>query len=555
MTLYPQQDPTPSGRRGQEAETEIDLGTLWRGVRRRLSWILLAAALLAVAVYLWSRTQPPVFEASSTLIAANSQGQEGPFGNALVKAPPLPEGAVAQAMQSTQVILPLIEDLERDAAIPQAERVRLTQTLRRELREQRLRTISLTSQLDLSGNGIYTLRARARTPDAAQQLANLASAALLSWDRGRALENVRRAQAGFQAQLAQVDQQLAADLPPVERQTLLARRASIQGNLVQVGILENSITGVLSSLSNAVEPLRPVAPKPLRNAVLAGLLGLLLATGLTVLLTILDRTIRNEDDLLALNAPTLAVIPRLRQRDIVFSGIVRAARQAGLYEAIGFLRVNLMTALNNKLHPVVMITSTAPGEGKSSLTAALADGFASSGQRVLIVDADLRRGTQAAVWKKYDEGGQWHQLIGHGGVRTTREALLNPQNVQVIQVENNVDMLPAGPGVQDSLSVFNQADIAGALRLWRQNYDIVLLDSAPLLALADGLVLGVHADAVLMVTEYGRTNVQSVRSALRRAERAGLNLLGFVINKSDVRESNSYGYSYSYAPKAGSVKA
>ncbi|GGK25318.1 exoP [Deinococcus malanensis] len=463
---------------------------------------------------------------------------------------------MAQALQSTQVIGPLIQAIRKEEEISQSERERLSENLGRELREQRLQSVTLTSRLDLSGNGIYTVRARARTAAAAQRLANLASAALFSWDRDRALESVRRAQAGFQAQLAQVDQQLGASaLPGVERQTLIARRANIQGNLTQVQLLEDSVAGVLSSLSAAVEPLRPVAPKPLRNAALAGLLGVLLATGIVALLTVLDRTIRSEDDLLTLDVPTLAVIPRLRQRDIIFSGIVRAARQAGLYEAIGFLRVNLMTTLAGKPHPVVMVTSTAPGEGKSSLTATLADGFASSGQRVLIIDADLRRGTQAAVWKKYDEGGRWHQLSGQGGVRTTREALADPHNVQVIQVEDNVDMLPAGPGVQDSLGVFNQADIAGALALWRQNYDIVLIDSAPLLALADGLVVGVHTDAVLMVTEYGRTNVQSVRSALRRAERAGLNILGFVINKSDAREGNSYGYSYSYAPKTSGVSA
>jgi capsular exopolysaccharide synthesis family protein len=539
----------------EHPEQEIDLSVLWRGIRRRLGWILGTAALLALAAYVWSRAQPPVYEASASLIASNSQGQDSSLGAALVKAPPLPEGAVAQALQSTQVIGPLLQAIRAADVIPQAERERLISDLGEELREQRLRTVTLTSRLDLSGNGIYTLRARARTAGAAQRLANLGSTALLSWDRNRALETVRRAQAGYRAQLAQVDQQLAAaEQPGVERQTLIARRANIQGNLTQVQLLEDSVAGVLSSLSDAVEPLRPVAPRPLRNAALAGLLGLLLATGIVALLTVLDRTIRTEDDLLALNVPTLAVIPRLRQRDILFSGIVRAARQAGLYEAVGFLRVNLMTAFGNRAHPIMMVTSTAPGEGKSSVTATLADGFASSGQRVLIIDADLRRGTQAAVWKKYDEGGQWHQLSGQGGVRTTREALLNPHHVQVIQVEDNVDMLPAGPGVQDSLGVFNQADIAAALHLWRQNYDIVLIDSAPLLALADGLVLGVHADAVLMVTEYGRTNVQSVRSALRRAERGGLKILGFVINKSDAREGSSYGYSYSYSPRGG-VKA
>ncbi|WP_191242027.1 polysaccharide biosynthesis tyrosine autokinase [Deinococcus ficus] len=532
-------------------EAEIDFAVLGRGLQRRWPWILGTALLLGAGVFLWSRSQPSVYEASASLLASNTQTQEGNLGTALVKAPPLPEGAVAQALQSVQVMDALLTRLKASEAVAVPERQRLVENLTKEMRQGKLRTVILTSQLEITGNGIYTISARARTAAAAQALANLSADSLLVWDRGRALENVRRAQAGYRAQLAQVDDQLKVGFQGVERQTLIARRASIQGNLTQVQLLEDSLAGVLSPLSTAVEPLAPVAPKPVRNGVLAGLLGLLLATGVVALLIAVDRTVRSEEDLLALRVPTLAVFPRVRQRDVLLSGIVRAARQAGLYEAVGFLRVNLLSALSHKTHPVIMITSTAPGEGKSSVTATLADGLASSGQRVLIIDADLRRGTQAEVWRSYDEGGQWHQLTGQGGVRGTSEALANPHNVQVIRVEENVDMLPAGPGMHDSLSVFNQADIAGALALWRQKYDLVLIDSAPLLALADGLVLGAHADAVLMVTEYGRTNVQSVRSALRRAERSGLNILGFVINKSEVREGGGYGYSYSYAPKAG----
>ncbi|MBZ9753165.1 AAA family ATPase [Deinococcus sp. HMF7604] len=534
------------------SENEIDLAMLWRGLRRRLPWILGPALLLALMTFFWSRGQPLVYESTASLIAANNQGQDSTLGTALVKAPPLPEGAVAEALQSLQVISPLAQSLRAAEDITATERERLVMDLTRELREQRLRTVTLTSRLDLGGNGIYTLRARARTPEAAQQLANLTSTALLTWDRSRALDNLRRAQAGFQAQLAQVDQQVqTSGLSTVERQTLIARRANIQGNLIQTQLLEGSVAGVLSMLAPAVAPLDPVSPKPLRNAVLAGLLGLLLAIGVVTLLTVIDRTIRTEDDLLSLGQPTLAVIPRLRQRDILLSGIVRAARQAGLYEAIGFLRVSLLTALSGQAHPVVMITSTAPGEGKSSLTATLADGFASSGQRVLIIDADLRRGTQAAVWQKFNEQGRWRplNLNSVGGSRTTHEALFAPHTAEVLEVERNVDMLPAGPGLQDSLAVFNQADLRAALDFWRRDYDVVLIDSAPLLALADGLVLGAHVDAVVMVTEHGRTSAQIVRAALRRAERAGLKIVGFVINKSDAREGNSYGYSYSHAPR------
>ena len=527
-------------------EQEIDLSVLWRGIQRRLGWIVAVSVVLALAVYLWSRSQPTIYEASSSIIAANTQGQDGVVGSALVKAPPLPDGAVSQALQSTLVIGPLVQAVQKETLFSGAERARLVANLQKELREQKLKTIDLTSRLDPSGNGIYTVTAQARTARDAERMANLATTALLNWDSSRALLNIEKAKAGFRAQLFQVERQItAATQASVERQTLITRRATIQDNLAQVTILETSATGVLSLLSAAVEPINPVAPKPLRNAVLAGLLALLLGVGLVALQTVLDRTIRSEDDLLALNVATLGVIPRLRKRDIVFSGIVRAARQAGLYEAVGFLRVNLLTAFQHQQHPVLMISSTAPGEGKSSLTATLADGFASSGQRVLIVDADLRRGTQAEVWQKFSQENQWQQLSGVAGVRTSQEAFGDPTNVQVLRTEENVDVLPAGPSVQDSLGLLNKADIGAALTLWRQNYDIILIDSAPLLALADGLVVGVHTDGVLMVTEFGKTSAQAVKGAIRRADRAGLKIMGFVINKAERQREESYGYEYS----------
>lgn len=544
----------------REAEQEIDLSVLWRGIRRRLPWILGAAALVGAGTYFWSKQQPPVYSASASLISSNgNNASNSPLDGGIIRASPLPEGAIAQAMQSTQVIDPLLRALRSESGIPSDEKDRLISNLEKEMREQKLKTIKLTSRLDQysGGNGIYTVTAKARTPEVAAKLANLSSQALLNWDKGRALENISRAEAGFRAQLAQTDQQIAARPTTgndVERQTLIAKRANILASLSNVLILKNSVAGVLSPLSDAIAPLKPDSPKPLRNGVLAALLMLLAGSGVAALRTVLDRTVRNEDDLLALNLPTLASIPRLRQRDVVLQGIVRAARQAGLYEAVGFLRVNLLSALQNVSHPIVMITSTAPGEGKSSLTATLADGLASSGQRVLIIDADLRRGTQEAVWKKFNETGQWRQLTGSGGVRTTREALLNPENVQVLQVEDNVDMLPAGQSLHDSLSILNQADLKQAFELWRQHYDMVIIDSAPLLALADGLVMGKHADGVIMLTEFGRTNIQAVKSALRRAERGGLKMLGAVVNKADAKENESYGYSYSYSSR-GEVKA
>lgn len=531
------------------SESTLNLAGVWRAVRRRLPWIVLCSVLLAAMAYVLSSRQPAVYEATNTLLASNSQSQDGVLGTSGVKAPPLPEGVLNQALQGTEVMQALIAAVKADTVIPADEQARLISALSEELQQQRLRSLSLTSRLDGSGNGIYSLRARAQTAKSAQRLADLASASLRAWDVSRALDSIRRAQSGFRAQVQQIDAQLRQSADGIERQTLIARRATVLENLANVNILETSATGVLGPLSSAVEPSAPVSPRPLRNAVLAAILGGLLSIGAVALLSLSDRTIRTEDDLLLLSVPTLGTIPRLRQQDTLLQGIVRAARQTGLYEAIGFLRFNLMNSVSHIPHPVIMVSSTAPGEGKSSLTATLADGFAASGMKVLIIDADLRRGTQDQVWKKYDDHGQWHQLIGQNGARTTQAALMNPQHVQVLQTETNVDLLPAGRGIDESLDVLNKAQIGEAFALWKDRYDVIMVDSAPLLALADGLVLGSHVDGVLMVAEYGRTTTQAVRSALRRAERAGLTILGFAINKTDVREAANYGYSYNYAPQ------
>ncbi|CAM3629274.1 AAA family ATPase [Deinococcus frigens] len=551
MSVFPPE--APPRRRAPpepspESDNEIELGALWLGVRRRLPWILGATALVAAGVYLWSRAQPDVYEASSSLVTAGS-ANTGSLGDSLVTASPLPQGALQEALQGPIVLGEIIRRIEAEALIAPEIRGELARDLQEQLQKRKLKTVELQPRLDPGGNGIYTVTAQAPTPQAATILTNVSAQALLNWDRGRALSGVGRAERGLRAQLAEIDRQLVqGNLPALERQTLVAARASAQRSLAQAGIQAQGAAGFLELVAPAVVPLDRVAPKPTRNAVLAGLLTLLLGLGFAALRTVTDRTARSEDDLLTFGLPTLGSIPQLRRRDIVFSGIVRAAREAGLYEAVGFLRVNLLTRIGERPGQSVMITSTVPGEGKSSLTATLADGLATSGKRVLIIDADMRRGTQQDVWDKYERDHQWSQLVGVGGARTLQEALLDPGNVQVMEAEPNLHLLPAGPGMHDSLGQLNRADLGARLAEWGRNYDLVLIDSPPLLALADALVLGQHVDHVLLVVEEGKTSLQAVKHSLRRAQGGNLNILGFVLNKV-AATSVSRSYGYDYAPR------
>lgn len=551
---YPSPDPEPLDSAARQTTTEIDLGTLAQGIRQRLPWIFLSSLLLGTLAYVWSRSQPRVYQASSSLVTTGNSNLTN-LRDTLVSASPLPEGALLEALQGPTVLGEVMSRLKGDAQLPAELRQEIATNLQRELQERRLGTISLTSRLDFNGNGIYGVAAKGPTPESATKLADLTAQALLNWDRGRALSGVQRAQRGLRAQLAEIDRQLASGgSNRLERETLVAARATAQRNLAQANIQAAGITGSLELVAPAVTPLQPIAPRPTRNAVLVTLLTLLLGTGVAALRTVLDRTVRSEDDLLAFGLPTLGVIPRLQKREIVFNGIVRAARAAGLYEAVGFLRVNLLSRLGTQPGRYVMISSTVPNEGKSSLTATLADGLATSGQRVLIIDADLRRGTQQEVWDKYEREHNWLQLSGVGGGRTFQDALRHPENVQVMEAEPNVHVLPAGPGIHDSLGLLNRPDLGTLLRQLGQGYDVVLVDSAPLLALADGLLLGKHMDAVLLVAEAGKTSFHAVRQALRRAQGAGVPILGFILNKVDVSSREAQNYGYGYAPRVKEVR-
>lgn len=540
----------PQGQ-AETQEQSVDLETLWHGVRRQLPLILVATAVVGASIFLWSRAQPDVFEATASLVTSGNSSNAGGIRDNVVTAAPLPEGALQEALNGPVVLGRIIAGLRETNRIPQTLRTQLADNLQRELQLRDVRTLQLQNQLDFNGNGIYSVTARAGSPAAATFLADLSAQALLDWDRGRALSGVQRAERSLRAQLTEVERQLAqGNQTDLERQTLIASRASLQRALAQAGIQAEGATGSLELVSPAVEPLERVAPKPTRNAILAGLLTLLLGIGLAALRTVTDRTARSEDDLLAFGLPTLGSVPKLRRRDVVFSGIVRAARQAGLYEALGFLRVNLLTRLGTPGGQRIMISSTAPGEGKSSLTATLADTLASSGLRVLIIDADMRRGTQQDVWDKYESSHQWLQLSGEGGVRTLQEALRQPEHVQVIEAEPGVHVLPAGPGLHDSMGLLNRAPLNDILTRWSQNYDLVLIDSPPMLALADGLILGRHVDQVLIVVEEGKTSLNAVKQTLRRAQNANVPVLGFILNKvsASSREAQGYGYGYGYAP-------
>ncbi len=349
----------------REQEQEIDLGTLFQGIRRRLPWIGLTTLLAGVGIYLWSSSQAPQYQASSSLVSSG-QNTANDTQNNLVRATPLPEGALQEALQGPVVLGKIISTIETDKSLPAEARTKVAAQLKRELQSGKLSTIKLQSRLQQYGNGagIYTISSTGPSPQMVVRLTDVVVDSLLAWDQGRALSGVRRAKQGLTAQLAEIDRQLEVpDISKLDRETLITARANTQKNLAQASIQEFGIAGSLEKVAPAVLPLNPIAPKPARNAILAALLTLLSGMSIAALRTVLDRTIRQEDDLLEFGLPVLGTLPQLSKRAIDLNGMIRAASKEGLYEALGFLRVNLISAIGDRPRQVLMVSSTQPGRG------------------------------------------------------------------------------------------------------------------------------------------------------------------------------------------------
>lgn len=529
--------------RAEPREAEIDLELLWDGVRRRLPWVLLGVALTVPAVYSWEKSRPNVFESSATLMTSGSLGVPG-VGDSLVKASPLPEGALREALRGPVVMGEIIDRVKRDSRLPEGLKGELASDLEVQRRMKRLGTFQLVASIDrLSQQGLYTVMARSGDAQTSEILVNIAADALLNWDKGRALRSLDRAARSFQAQLTEIDRQLAnAALPRVERETLVASRANVQRNLAQAKLQAEGVSGSLDLVSPGLAPQTPLAPRPLRSAGLAGLLALALGLVLAVLLTLLDRRVQTEDDLLSLGLPTLGLLPRLKRREVARRGLIGAAATSEMYEGAGFLRVNLLSRLSSRPGQRVMVTSTAPGEGKSTLAAILANALAEAGKRVLLIDADPHRSSQAQIWSQGAPEQSWLQLRGEGGVRQFHEALRSPGAVQVLEVRPNLHFLPAG----GESAQIQPEELRAFLEASAQAYDLIILDTPPLLSVSDTLVMGRMMDAVLLVTEEGKTSIKAVEQTLRRAREVGLPVLGFVLNKMARASREGYGYASAY---------
>jgi polysaccharide biosynthesis transport protein len=289
-------------------------------------------------------------------------------------------------------------------------------------------------------------------------------------------------------------------------------------------------------LTPAEVPDVPVSPKPVRDAVVALLLGVLLGVATAFLLENLDERIRSVADLerVAAGRPTLAMIPEGERRAANLA-FVAARDEPGSVQAEAFrsLRTAVKFAAIETPIQVVQVTSAVAGEGKTTTVANLALALAQGGDRVAAVDCDLRRPTLHERFGLPPTPGFTDVLVGDVAL-----------SAALRRYDDSLMVLPAGSHAPNPSELLSSSRAASVIAALAEEFDIVVMDTTPVLPVTDSLVVSRVADAVLVVADAQSTRRNSLRRTLQLLDQVSAPTLGVVLN--GVTGDSAYGYAYGY---------
>ncbi|ULH17806.1 hypothetical protein MF271_21290 (plasmid) [Deinococcus sp. KNUC1210] len=488
-------------------------------LRRRALPLLLAAGVAGGAAFVLASRQTPVYDAVSSLVTVRSDGGSDRVNGSVYAAPSLPHGTLPEALQSRSVLQHLLDEL-RASPLPPSTVQPLRQAVQTQL-QGGPSSVSVVALGDGQQEGVFEVHGRASTPQGAQLLAQAGADALLLWDADRAQSRLTQLRQNMQRQLAALETQLGTATPAstasrtkqVEWQTLETARTQVLQNLAQVTALSQSTTGTLERVAAATLPTQATAPRPLRSGVLAAVLALLLGSGAALLFDRARRPIYSQADLRGLPVPLLGHLPALRG---IGSGqqLLNAVRSGAWLAPLGFVRVNLQARLGAAQNSRrIVLTGTQQGEGTSSVTAALAASFASTGARVLLVEA---AGAPRGLLPVPEE----RRL-------QSASAPVRPE-LQLLSLDQQTDLLPSS-AVQQGGSL-DLTNLDRMLTLLDSTYDVILIDAPPLLTSPEAVALAARASGLVLLVVPGETGQREVEAALDAARMADAQVLGLIFN-------------------------
>ena len=392
---------------------------------------------------------------------------------------------------------------------------------------------------------IIEVRVQAMSPSAAADAANAYAEVFVEDRQEESVEAIeaqsaelrRRIQAATE-QIAALDSQLVdPETDPVIAENLRVNRATLASQVLEFSTRADELDVEAALLKGGTEivtraelNLTPVSPKPLRAGVTAAVLGMLAGVAVGVLLDVAQDRLTDVDELATVDpaVPVLGSIPH-------FASQSDGTPEPAAREAYKFVRTSLRFQKLDRPVRSIVVTSATSSEGKTTTSVNLAASMAENGSRVVLLDADLRR---PAV----------HEQLGLPMAPGLADVLAGEAsfNDAVRYVAPNLAVVPSGATSPAAAELLGREDFGGLIRSLVAQSDVVLIDSPPVLPVADALVLGRSVDATLVVARLGVVRRRELRTLARQFRDAGLPLVGFVAN--DATDGLQYGDYASYGP-------
>ena len=365
------------------------------------------------------------------------------------------------------------------------------------------------------------------------------------------------------AQLAAIDKkstelnQAIKRLPETQRLYLQLYRdvevntqlyTSLLNSYQQLKIVKAGEIGNVRIIDTAVEPVKPIKPRKLivlfLSIFVGGFIGVLIALLRNMLSSGIKDSSRIENEL---DLPVYATVPRspiqesrvqlLKKKKSIPILAAKNSEDIAI-ESLRSIRTTIHFALNKAKNNIIAVSGPAPEIGKSFISTNLAAIFAQGNKKVLLIDADIRRGYLHKYFSHDTSPGLTEYLAGQS---TLEQCIVHSNTV------NNLDFLPRGKNHNHASEMLSSDRFSELLEQLSLQYDHIIIDTPPILAVTDGIIISQFAGVNLVVARYAKTQMKELELTINRFEQAGSKVNGIILNDVQATAGGNYGYNYAYA--------
>lgn len=319
----------------------------------------------------------------------------------------------------------------------------------------------------------------------------------------------------------------------------------------ELNIAKSSAIGNVRIIDEALTEPKPIKPRKILVVLGGGILGLILSVGIVLLFVFLRRGIESPDELEELGINVYASVPiseSLKNKTkrgeskhsvskIKNDGLLAIENPADLaIEAIRGLRTSLHFAMMEAKNNILMISGASPDAGKTFISSNLAAVIAQGGKKVLLIDADMRKGYTHKIF----------DLTANGGLSDVLAGQLSPtEGIKKIS-SAEFDFLPRGQVPPNPAELLMHKRMQDLLVWASENYDLVIVDTPPILAVTDATIIGRYVGTTLLVARFEKNSAKEISVSIKRCEQSGVDIKGCILNGVIRKASNYYKYGYAY---------